>query len=249
MRKGGKVKESEAKGQKRTRSTNIEICIKLNKERSKIYYERKKLSAKLVSVGAGSSKYRALEVANDKLSDKLLTVNSKLFKCGKRYAKLKARKLKLQKLRSKLSIELKDVSDMSPVEIVKKSKELYKTTVEIDSLDSLMKMRLIGVTRGGSEQVSVSFDKVDLATFEETVNLWDLKDSVSDKVDSGLYKSVEIGGVVYDIKTQSFEVFSLLTSMVSDYDSLRREGKRTGTPVVGISSSLISGEISVSDIF
>jgi hypothetical protein len=234
MRKGVKVSKEQNNEGKRQRSTQQELCVKYNKERSKLYRERKKLK---VSIESGNLNGKKL----NKSMNRLMAVNykvdgytSKLFKCGKRYAKLKSKK---RKLVSRISYLKKVIEnpELKDKERKQKFKELMLSVSQLNDLNYVMSLKLKGFKDG---KLEVAPEAPSQLFSVDNYGFWELKNVISDIMSLDAYTTLYIDGIKFDVKTQSFEYQQLAAKIVSDINQARFDGKNVGTPRIIVESDL-----------
>lgn len=241
MRKGGKVSKEQNNEGKRHRSTQQELCIKYNKERSKLYRERKKLK---VLIGSGVLDGKALNNSNQKLLSlnyKVEGYTSKLFKCGKRYAKLKSKKRKLINRKNYLVKILKD-AEVGSKEHKKNLSELMLVVSKINDLEYSMKLRILGTKDG---ELQIGDIEVPSVTNVDSIGFWELNTLISDTILSGRFKVAYLDGQSFDLKTSSFLLQEKSRFIVREMTKERAEGKRLGTPMVMVESNFSTLEIKI----
>lgn len=219
---------------KRHKASREEMCIRHTKERSKLYYQRRRLKKDL---GSGKFKGKDFDKANLKLlklNHKIDNETSKLFKCGKKYAKLKVKKRKLTGKINYLS-KVVEEGNISLKDRKAKVKELLELTSELNDLKLLMKMKIKGVKDGSFE---VATPEVSTLVSVDNFGFWELNRIVSDIMVSDNYDTVYIDNVKFDVLTQSFEYQALASKIINDINLARSEGKRIGTPRVVVSGDL-----------
>jgi chromosome segregation ATPase len=234
MRKGVKVSKEQNNEGKRQRSTQQELCVKYNKERSKLYVERKRLN---VSIASGELSEKKLGVASrrlDRIDVKIDRYKVKLFKCGKKYAKLKDKKRKLSSRIKYLckSIEKRDqelegkklsAKDKKKEASIKKSKckELAKLDDELAKLKSLMDLNIYGFK---PSDLDVTPHVPSGNFFSTNVGIWDLNSSLTDILGSKIYDVIYLDGLEYVIPTNNFELINDIKDRVDEMTEERKEG-------------------------
>lgn len=216
--------------QKRHRASREEMCARHKNKRSKLYGERNRLKKAIQSNPSDPKLANRLMV----LDGKITTQTTKLFKCGKRYAKLKEKK---RKLTSKIkylckSIEKRDL-EMEGKKIsakekkkeasIKKSKckELAKLDDELNKLKSLMGLNIHGFK---PTDLDVAPHVPSGNIFSTNVGIWDLTSNVIDILDSNIYDLIYLDGLDYSIPKNNFELLNDVKERVDEMTEQRKEG-------------------------
>jgi len=234
MRKGVKVSKEQNNEGKRQRSTQQELCVRYNKERSKLYVERKRLS---VSIASGELSEKRLGVSSRRLGRidvKIDRYKVKLFKCGKKYAKLKSKKRKLSYRIKYLckSIEKRDqelegkklsAKERKKEASIKKAKckELAKLDAELSDLKSLMDLNIHGFR---PTDLDITPHVPSGEVFSTNVGIWDLNSNITDILDSKIYDVIYLDGLKYVIPTNNFELINDIKERVEEMTEEREKG-------------------------
>lgn len=241
MAKRVKVRQNKDFEGKRHRSTQEELCRKYTNERSKLYKERKKVRS-IIESGKVSGK--KLDVS----TKRLLTLNykiegytSKLFKCGKRYAKLKSKKRKLVNRRNYLVRILKN-AEVGSKEQKQNLKELMSIVSKLNDLDYAMKLRIIGTEKG---ELKVGMPEVPQVVNVETLGFWELSNLISDSILAGNFTTIVLDGKSFDLATQNFLLQEKAREIIREMTKARESGKKIGTPMVIIETNYTTGEITI----
>lgn len=234
MRKGVKVSKEQNNEGKRQRSTQQELCVKYNKERSKLYVERKRLN---VSIASGELSEKRLGIASRRLGRidvKIDRYKVKLFKCGKKWAKLKDKKRKLSSRIRYLckSIEKRDqelegkklsAKERKKEASIKKAKckELAKLDADLLKLKMLMSLDVKGLDVGDLDITPhVPSGKV----YSDTIGIWELSNVMTDIVGAKIYKTIYLDGLEYVMPRDSFELNNDIRDRVDEMTEERKTG-------------------------
>ena len=234
MRKGVKVNKDSKNNGKRHRSTQVELCVRYTKERSKLYAERKRLT---VSIESGGLSEKRLGIASRRLNridSKVDTYKVKLFKCGKKYSKLKDKKRKLTSRIKYLckSIEKRDLElegkkltakeKKSEASIKKaKCKELAKLDDELSKMKSLLDLNIHGFK---PTDLDIAPHVPSGVFFSTNVGIWDLSSNLTDLLGSKIYDVIYLDGLKYVIPTNNFELINDIKQRVDEMTEERKEG-------------------------
>jgi hypothetical protein len=234
MGKGVKVSSEQSNGGKRHRSTQQELCVKYNKERSKLYVERKKLN---LSVTSGELSEKKLAVASkrlDKIDKRIDGYKVKLFKCGKKWAKLKDKKRKMVSRINYLckSIEKRDkelegkklsAKERKKELLIKKSKckELAKLDAELLRLKMLMSLDVKGLE---VKDLDITPHVPSGKIYSDTVGIWELSGIMTDIIGAKIYKTIYLDGLEYVMPRDSFELNNDIRDRVDEMTEERKTG-------------------------
>jgi hypothetical protein len=237
MGKGVKVSSEQNNKGKRRRSTQQELCVKYNKERSKLYRERKKVEK---GIQSGDLNEKSLSKSIKQLyllNYKIESYKSKLFKCGKKWAKLKAKKRKLTSRRRYLLKSLKSI-DVGSKEYGEKSKEIFSITSDLNDLEAIMQMKVIPV---GAEISIVEEPVVDLVQYD-TMGFWLVNSLITDYISKLTFTVVYIDDVGFDLPQDGYDLVEYAKGIVKRIEKARAKG---GEYMVGVNSNLIKKEVRI----
>jgi hypothetical protein len=172
--------------------------------------------------------------------ERLATVNykvdrykSKLFKCGKKYAKLKAKKRKLINRKNYLLKILKDVP-VGSKEYKKDYDELMLVTSKIDDMEYAMKHPITGIKNGEFQIGAIHAPSL---LDVDTIGFWELSNLISDTIASGKFKTITLDGKVYNLKSDTFFLQDRIRAIIREMTKERTMGRITGTPLVVVESN------------
>lgn len=192
------------------RRTNEQICIDLRKERGRLYSKRRRTLKKLQNKRLRGDKREDAELEYKKIEKRLDEIREKLFRCGKKYAKLKKERNKLrrhqhylQKKVDKLREKLKD-DKLTKKEQKKLRKELnivgvYKrrTHEQMIGVEKMMKLPL------GNVKSSIGVDKgvvsVKGGKFVVQDIIWVMTASWHKWLNSGYFETLVLDDEMFDI--------------------------------------------------
>ena len=222
------------------RRNSTEICKGLIRERNKYYSRRKTLVNQLRKPDLSNSKKKLLEKKYNTLTSRIDNVKVKIFKCGKKYARLKKERnvllRKINYVKSKYAA-LKGKGN-------KKEKNLLLTEMvtlnrEVERLNTLLQMPLV---EKGTADLSVVADN-ELATISEQVVIWRAKDKIESllAVNRGRLETIEVNGEIYstdNVTSALDEVDDYITEIAA-----KQRDSRFNTPVITITINLIEKTI------
>ena len=179
------------------------------------------------------------------LNYKVEGYTSKLFKCGKRYAKLKSKKRKLINRKNYLLKVLKD-AEVGSKEHKKQLSELMLVVSKINDLEYSMKLRILGTKDG---ELQIGDIEVPSVVNTDSIGFWELNTLVNDTILSSRFKVAYLDGQSFNLKTESFLFQEKARFIVREMTKERAEGKRLGTPMVFVESDFTTLEIKITTGF
>lgn len=205
-----------------------ELCRKYKNDRSKLYKERSKLLKIQKAGGLSEKKYQAIDKKIKRVSDKIDVSRVKIFKCGKKFQKLRDARKKNVRLKQRLGIKLKELTAMGASETDKNKvrTKIGEVAVEIRNMDALMGKDII-VEKGKVEVISDAYHEV----FRENIPVWQLAEEASPHIESNRYDLVYIDGEEFNIKTQRADIIFAIDEYI-DKIHLSQASKKTATPMV-----------------
>lgn len=221
------------------RRSTEQICADLKKARKALYAKRnilvrkqkkKKMTVKQTEKSDKSIKSLSLKI--DKLS-------SKIFKCGKTYAKFKRKRLNLLKRISKIKVELKANRDMDNKLRNIKLTELNQLNEEVRNLSMLMQMDVIEQEKGQLAFIE-SYEEDQTS---ELVVIWKAKGMIEDLMQMD-YKFLDIGGEVYSLEVNSLSALWAVDDYIAEITARQRDSKFK-TPIVTVTINNLTKTIKV----
>jgi chromosome segregation ATPase len=190
-----------------------------------------------ISIESGVLSEKKLGIASrrlERINSKIEGYKVKLFKCGKKYAKLKDKKRKLSSKIKYLckSIEKRDqelegkklsAKERKKEVSIKKSKckELAKLDNELSDLKSLMDLNIHGFK---PKDLDITPHVPPGQVFSTNVGIWDLNSNITDILDSNIYNVIYFDGLDYVIPTNNFELINDVKERVDEMTEERSEG-------------------------
>jgi hypothetical protein len=206
-------------GSVKKRRSSEEIKKSLQKDRDKLYYERRKIN-KIIDSGNLSEKQ--LEKNANRLSKvevKIGSLNNKLFKYSKTWEKLKSKKRELQKDINELGKKVKNFN-LSDKDRKKAVKEMLSKVSKLNDLKILMDMKL-GKGLDGGVQIEPEKIKENIET--TTIGIWDFESSVKDTNDSSFFNTIFIDDKAFNLETEFFVVQQTVRKIVEEIVELRKK--------------------------
>jgi hypothetical protein len=221
------------------RRSNSQICIDLKKSRKALYAKRntlvrqqkkKKMTARQLS--NSNSRIKNLTIRIDKYS-------SKIFKCGKKYAKFKKLRISLLKKISRIKVELKSNRDMENKLRNSKLTELNQLNEEVRNLSMLMQMDVIEQEKG--QLAFIESYEEDETT--ELVVVWKAKNMIEDLMQMD-FKFLTIKGETYSLEINSLSALWAIDDYIAEITAKQRESKFK-TPMISVTISNMDKTIRV----
>jgi len=221
------------------RRNSEQICEDLKKSRKALYAKRnilvryqkkKKMTQKQLS--KSNEKIKRLSIRIDKFS-------SKIFKCGKKYAKFKKMRLNLIKRISKLKVELKSDRNMENKLRNSKLTQLNQLNEEVRNLSMLMQMDVIEQEKG--QLAFIENYEEDETT--ELVVVWKAKNMIEDLMQMD-FKFLTIKGETYSLEINSLSALWAVDDYIAEITARQRDSKFK-TPLISVSINNIEKTIRV----
>jgi hypothetical protein len=222
------------------RRTSDEICKALKNSRSKIYRERTNLIKQQKS---GKLSARKMEASNKKikaLSVKIDKYASRIFKCGKKYAKLKQAKASMLLKISYLKKKLKDNRDMSKSERNKILTEITELNATVIDLGVGMGKEVMELKRGRVGFVP-EFETGELI---EDVVIWQVKTKVEGLISGGRMLFLEVNGESYSLELNAVSALWAVDDYVADVTASQRD-RNVKTPTIRIIINFITNTVTI----
>jgi hypothetical protein len=222
------------------RRTADEICKALKNGRTKLYKQRSdlirqqkkgKLSPKKIEVS--DRKIKALSVRIDKYA-------SKIFKCGKKYAKLKQERMSMMRRVTLLKSKLKGDRSMSRSERNRLLTEITELNAVIVDLGIGMGKDVMTLKKG-----KLTFTENDeLGEVYEDVVIWQVKEKVNGLIEGGTMKYLTVNGETYSLEVNALSALWAIDDYVADVAASQKD---TGikTPTVQIVLNTITETITI----
>lgn len=226
------------------RRNSDEICKQLHKDRSKLYRERSKLIALRDNGSFSSKRLSSNNTKIDKLSSKIESYKSKIFKCGKRYAKLKKYRASLIAKVNKMSRDIKGNRSLKSTEVNKMRGAMKLLNDDIRDLSKVMGKELDEQKRG--KLTFTSNETSDVAS-ENTV-IWDAKGKIEGLIKHNEFDTLIIGNISddnqYNLIIDRVAALFAVDDYITDIVASQRDGK-VRTPMVEISFDLLSRTLQI----
>lgn len=233
---------STVKTKKKRRDSN-QICIDLKSERSILYKKRSRVVKKQQSGKLSKKAFDVSERLLKRINAKIDSLSVKLFRCGKKYALFKNKRMNLIKRVSKLKVELLGNRDMVRSERNKKLTQLSELNQEIRVLSELMGKQLI-------EQKSGKVDFVrddEQGLTNEDVVIWEVINKVEGLLKSNMYKFLDVFGDLYSLEISQVSALWAVDDFVAEITASQRN-RAIKTPMVRITTNNITNTITLQSI-
>ena len=226
-------------GKTRTRATTSEVCERHKKQRSHLYYERRKIKKALEKGGLTDRKLGILFKREDRVNSRIERLNHKIFKCSKEYSNLKKKRRNLLRDIKNLREELTGYKNLDRETRESKFFKLKSLNEEYRLLGermSLPKKRKTSIKR--------SFGTLDNGVDYKVQAVWRAEKDVSSILEGGLIKTVDINGVLYDVKDDAVDLRFRLSEMIDEVTSTQ-ETSQLETPMVNIMVDVENGKMTI----
>ena len=224
-------------GKKRT---SDEICKSLKSSRSKLYRERTSLIKKQQSGKLTSKEYKASENKIKSLSIRIDKYASKIFKCGKKYAKLREAKASMLRKISYLKKKLKTNRDMPKSERNKILTQITELNSNVMDLSVGMGKDIVELKKGRVGFVE-SFETGELI---EDIVIWQVKTKVEGLISGGRMLFLEVNGEVYSLEVNSMSALWAVDDYVTEVTVSQRDSG-VKTPTVQVVVNFVTNTISI----
>jgi hypothetical protein len=186
----------------------------------------------------------ARQLSNSNARIKNLTIridkySSKIFKCGKKYAKFKKLRISLLKKISRIKVELKSNRDMENKLRNSKLTELNQLNEEVRNLSMLMQMDVIEQEKG--QLAFIESYEEDETT--ELVVVWKAKNMIEDLMQMD-FKFLTIKGETYSLEINSLSALWAIDDYIAEITAKQRESKFK-TPMISVTISNMDKTIRV----
>ena len=206
---------------KSTRRNQAQMCVDKKKERSKLYARRTKALNLLTNPKIQGKQRDKAERDRKRADKKIFSINHYLFKCTKKYSKLKKQKKSVQQKKSRMRSSMKTMNEKQKGRTLHKIRQLVE---DENSLDLLMRKGVF------MEKGEVKFrSDADTGIVEQVIPAWLLGAEVNDKLLSGRFDTIIINDKSYNIaETGVLIIMGLVSDIVTDIVSKQNE---TRTPM------------------
>ena len=222
------------------RRTNIEICIQLRKDRDKLYRQRAKL---INEQKLGKLSTKQTDKSNDRikrLSSRIDSYKSKLFKCGKKYAGLKKKRKSLINKVNRIKRLLKSDRTISKSERNKMLSEILLLNSDIRDLSKVMQMEIYEQGKGKLFYVS----DISLLESTEMTVIWDAKSKIEGLIRNNEFDTLIIGTEPYNLIIDRLSALFAVDDYIAEIVASQRDSL-VKTPMVEISLSLITKTVTI----
>lgn len=175
------------------RRSNEQICIDLRKERSKLYSRRYRITKKLKSKKLSAKQKKVAEKEWDSVQNKLEGIKEKLFRCGKKYSKLKTQRTKLRRHQRYLKTKV-DKGTLSKKQLNQTYKEMRRTAQMINQVENSMLLPVGKMRTGDTGFIAVKGGK-----FKADEVLWALADMFKKWNSSGDFEVLVLDDELIDM--------------------------------------------------
>jgi hypothetical protein len=222
------------------RRSKIEICASHRKERHKYHQRRTKIIKDQQSGKLDEKNFEKSESKLKGINKKIDSLNVKLFRCGKKYAKLKHERMKLIIRINKIKKILKGDRDMDRGVRNKYITEISKTNALIRDISAAMKLP---ITEQSNGKLMYSTDEFENISHEYTT-IWEARKKIESLMNSGLYDFLTINGDSIPLETNFQTAIWALDDFIAEVTASQRN-KEVKTPMVKITINNITGTITV----
>ncbi len=205
-----------------------ELCATYKRERNNLYSKRKRLTERYRSGKISKKKY---DQEFDRTEKKIIGYGSKIFKCGKRYAKLKEKRTSLVRKRRRLVNKAKD-KRLSDKERNAYRTEIGKINKEIRDIEAIMG-KTFELKKG---KYGVTMD-IGAGIVEESIPVWLAKSSINAALSGGLVKFVTLEGETYSTETDTFSLMEHIDDYITEITAAQNDN-RIKTPMVNVTINL-----------
>ena len=206
------------------RRTTDQICADLRKERGGLYTKRTS-SLKQLQKSSISKKDKAkYQKRYDKASKRLDYIKEYLFKCSKKFAKLKTQKTKVNQRKSYLGKKFKEATTNK--EKNKLLKGIRDVVGDGNKLDVLMN-RAVGMEKG-----EVQFKQSGIGIADQIIPAWLLVEEARTLMLSKRFDNIVIDGEPFPVDDKNlFPIIDRLDTMLVN---IIKKQSKTQTPMVSI---------------
>lgn len=209
---------------RKKRRTTEQICADIRKERVGLYRKRTKALKSLNKSGLSDKQKKKVQRSYDRADKRIRDIKSYLFKCTKKYDKLRNQKKKLQRRKSYLTSILGE--DISKTKRNKTLKEIRKVVESSNQLDVAMQKGIFMV-RGEIEFVDQAPGVVD-----QVIPAWIITEEVKNLILSNRFDVVIINGVRY--RAKPFDMLEITAVLEQVLVNVIKKQDKTQTPMIGL---------------
>lgn len=221
--------------------SNSDKCKRYRLDKAKLYRQRESLIKTMQSGVLSSSKLKSKERELLRLNTKIDKYSSKMFKCGKKYAKLgiqrKAILNKINRLKRKLkSMPYAGGKRSEKNAIISEITELNERAYQIS--------KVMGMDIVEKEKAIVGVDiDLELAEVTELVVIWRAREIIEGLLKGGDFEVIIINGEIYSTGN-AFSALEELDDFIAEIASKQRDS-RFKTPVLVIKTNNLEETIEV----
>lgn len=175
------------------RRSNEQICIDLRRERNRLYSRRNRIIDRLSNPKYKGQKRTKDDNAYKEINKRLDEIRENLFRCGKKYARLKSEKRKLQRHNTYLLKKVRS-GKLNSKEKNKVYREMRDTVSAIKDVEKSM-MLPVGYTKGNTTGIQA----IGGGKFQGDDVIWVMKSMVKTWIDSGRFEYLVLDGQVVDL--------------------------------------------------
>ena len=220
------------------RRTTEQICADLRKERSGLYSKRTSSLKKLQSSSLSKKDKSKYQKRYDRANKRLDYIKEYLFKCSKKFDKLRKQKKKVTQKKAYLGKKFKEAT--TKTEKNKILKNIRDVVSDGNKLDVLMD-RAVGMKKG-----EIQFKQSSVGVADQIIPAWLLVDETRNLMLSKRFKTVVINGAPYPIDDKNlFPILDMLDSMLIN---IIKKQSKTQTPMVSIYFNVKEGVIVVDEM-
>ncbi|HUV72319.1 MAG TPA: hypothetical protein VMW25_04865 [Clostridia bacterium] len=183
---------------RRKRRTIEEMCNDLRRDRNKLYAQRRKYIDTLSRKNLSADVRKETDSKWKSVQKKIETIKDKLFKCGKKYGRLKEQRVSLRKHQHYLSKKIKEgrAAGMSNTQINRIGIEERKTIEALNSVERAMQLPIAILASGKGQALIKSLRQ---GRFVEQEPIWRLADRFQELLNSAYFETLVLDDDIYDM--------------------------------------------------
>ena len=206
------------------RRTTEQICADMRKERPSLYNKRNNALRKLQTGNLSLSKQGKVKGDYDKANKRLDDIKAFLFKCSKKFGKLKTQKRKITQKKSYLGKKFKDADTKKEKNQI--LKDIRGVVSDGNKVDVLMDRALF------MEKGEVQFRAVSMGVVDQTIPAWLLVEETRTLMLSKRFNTIVINGEPYPVDDKNlFPIVDRLDTLLVE---IIKKQSKTKTPMVRI---------------
>jgi len=206
------------------RRTTEQICADLRKERPKLYGKRNSALKKLQSGKVSGKKQTQLQKKYDSATNRLDYIKEYLFKCSKKFDKLRQQKKKITQKKSNLSQKFKKATTKTEKnKILKTIRDVVSDGNKVDVMMSRAKFM---------DKGEIQFKAMSSGVVNQTIPAWLLVEEARNLMLSKRFKTIVVNGEPYPIDDAN--LFPVIEQLDNLLVAIIKKQNKTQTPMVAI---------------